>query len=60
MLVGRSVQNVGVVYIDVRGIARRALLKRAGKAVVKARMGGRDVILGQARQGRDLDLKAGQ
>ncbi|KAF8505096.1 senescence-associated protein-domain-containing protein [Gautieria morchelliformis] len=62
-IAGQSVRNVGLVYIDVRGIARRALLKKAGLAVVKARMGGRDVILGpqgQAMRGRDLDLHAGQ
>jgi spartin len=53
-MAGQSARNVGLVYIDARGVGRRALLKRAGKAVVKARMGGRDVVLGpqaQAMQG---------
>jgi spartin len=41
---GESVRNVGVVYIDVRGVGRRALLRVAGKRVLKARLGGRDVV----------------
>lgn len=47
---GKSIQNVGLVYIDVKGVGRRALLKRAGKVVVKARMGGKEVVLGQQAQ----------
>ncbi|KAF9533609.1 hypothetical protein CPB83DRAFT_783294 [Crepidotus variabilis] len=31
-------KNVGLVYVDVRGIGRRALLRRAGKTFVKARL----------------------
>jgi len=50
-MTGKSVTNVGLVYIDVKGVGRRALLTRAGKVVVKAKMGGKDVILGpQAQQ----------
>jgi spartin len=41
---GECLRNVGVVYIDARGVGRRALLKTAGKRVMKARMGGKDVI----------------
>jgi len=49
-MAGQSARNVGLVYIDVRGVGHRALLKRAGVAVVKARMGGRDVVLGPQSQ----------
>ncbi|EIW70363.1 hypothetical protein TREMEDRAFT_68017 [Tremella mesenterica DSM 1558] len=37
-LVGGSVRNVAVVYIDVRGVGRRALLKSTAKGFVKARL----------------------
>jgi len=30
-----TAKNVGLVYIDMRGIGRRALIKRVGKAYVK-------------------------
>ncbi|CCA73912.1 hypothetical protein PIIN_07865 [Serendipita indica DSM 11827] len=43
-MMGESVKNVGVVYIDARGVGRRALLKCAGKRIIKAKMGGRDVV----------------
>ncbi|KAJ1309391.1 hypothetical protein OPQ81_006168 [Rhizoctonia solani] len=44
---GETVRNVGVVYIDARGVGRRALIKRAGKRVIKGRLGsGREVVLG--------------
>jgi spartin len=32
-----TAKNVALVYIDMRGIGRKALLKRAGKQFVKAR-----------------------
>lgn len=35
-----TAKNVGLVYVDVRGIGRRALLRRAGKTFVKARLSG--------------------
>lgn len=44
--VGQALTNVGVVYIDVRGVGRRALIKRAGKRVIKGKMGKRHVVLG--------------
>lgn len=44
--VGQTVQNVSVVYIDARGVGRRALVKRMGKKVVKARMGRKNVVIG--------------
>ena len=33
-----TARNVGLVYIDMSGIGRRALLKRAGKTFLKARL----------------------
>ncbi|EJD46201.1 hypothetical protein AURDEDRAFT_124305 [Auricularia subglabra TFB-10046 SS5] len=43
---GETMRNVGVVYIDARGVGRRALLKRAGKGMVSARLGNKDVVFG--------------
>ena len=37
-LIGGSVRNVAVVYIDARGIGRKALLKGTAKGFVKARL----------------------
>lgn len=45
-LIGGSVRNVAVVYIDVRGVGRRALLKSTAKGFIKTRMkDGRQVTL---------------
>lgn len=52
LLVGHSVRNVGLVYIDARGVGRRALLKKAGKQYIKAKLGKKDVVLGFDGQGR--------
>ncbi|KAL1744751.1 hypothetical protein HDZ31DRAFT_63813 [Schizophyllum fasciatum] len=38
-LAARTAQNVGLVYIDLSGLGRRALIKRAGKHYVKSRLG---------------------
>ncbi|KIM49553.1 hypothetical protein M413DRAFT_438742 [Hebeloma cylindrosporum] len=38
LLMAGTARNVGLVYVDMRGIGRRALLKRAGKTFVKARV----------------------
>ncbi len=46
MTAGGMVRNVGVVYIDVRGVGRRALIRRAGKKVIKGRMGKKEVVFG--------------
>ena len=47
MMVGHTATNVGLVYIDARGVGRRALLRKAGKACVKAKLGkNREVVLG--------------
>jgi spartin len=34
MQMGDSVRNVSIVYIDIRGVGRRALLRKAGKRIV--------------------------
>jgi len=44
--VGDTAKNVGVVYIDLHGVGRRALIKRAGKRVIKGRIGRREVVFG--------------
>ncbi|KAF4614498.1 hypothetical protein D9613_003480 [Agrocybe pediades] len=38
LLMAGTARNVGLVYVDMSGIGRRALLKRAGKNFVKARV----------------------
>ncbi|KAH8114176.1 senescence-associated protein-domain-containing protein [Phellopilus nigrolimitatus] len=54
LLVGNTVRNVGIVYIDARGVGRRALLKKAGKSFIKAKLGHRDVVLGVDERGQLL------
>lgn len=51
LLMGHTVRNVGVVYIDARGVGRRALLKSAGKSFVRAKLGTREVVLGVDENG---------
>ena len=41
--VGESVRNVSMVYVDVRGVGRRALIRKAG----------RRIVFGNRRQGKD-------
>jgi spartin len=48
--VGESVRNVSVVYIDVRGVGRRALLRKAG----------RRVLFGTSRQHKDGKMETVQ
>ncbi|KZT36217.1 hypothetical protein SISSUDRAFT_1063875 [Sistotremastrum suecicum HHB10207 ss-3] len=43
---GASVKNAAIVYIDARGVGRRALLRRAGKQIVRGRLGKREVSFG--------------
>jgi len=50
LMIGNTAQNVGAVYIDARGIGRRALLRRAGKGVVKGMVGGKQVVFGAQTQ----------
>jgi len=51
-LMGSTATNVGIVYIDARGVGRRALLRKAGKTFVKAKLGNREVVLGVDESGR--------
>ena len=43
LLMAGTARNVGLVYIDMTGIGRRAILKRAGKTYVKKQLGSRPV-----------------
>lgn len=56
--VGNSARNVGLVYIDVRGVGRRALLKKAGKRYIKAKLGKKDVIFGVDSKGQVIQQDA--
>lgn len=47
LLMANTARNVGLVYVDVRGVGRRALLKRAGKNFVKARFSSNEIPLAQ-------------
>lgn len=38
LLVAGTARNVVLVYVDMQGIGRRALLNRAGKQFIKARV----------------------
>ncbi|KAK8864467.1 hypothetical protein IAR55_001716 [Kwoniella newhampshirensis] len=57
-LVGGSVKNVAVVYIDVAGVGRRALLKSTAKGFVKARLNDGETIKLQAEGSGNV--KAGE
>jgi spartin len=48
-LMANTARNVGLVYIDMSGIGRRALLKRATKTFVKARFQSNDKEVHQAQ-----------
>ena len=52
-LATHTARNIVLVYVDVRGFARRALITKTGKEFVKARFGGKKTP--QA----DADTKAG-
>ena len=43
LLVAGTAKNVGLVYVDMRGIGRRALLRRAGVHLVKGRLSSHQV-----------------
>ncbi|WRT66443.1 uncharacterized protein IL334_003400 [Kwoniella shivajii] len=58
-LVGGSVKNVAVVYIDVAGVGRRAILKSTAKGFVKARLADGETVQLQA-EGHGQDIKAGE
>ncbi|KAK4054935.1 hypothetical protein OIV83_000859 [Microbotryomycetes sp. JL201] len=54
--IGGSVQHVALVYIDARGVSRKALLKSVGKGAFKAKMAdGREVVL--ASDGDKMQLQ---
>ncbi|GAM87425.1 hypothetical protein ANO11243_054490 [Dothideomycetidae sp. 11243] len=56
-----GVKNVGLVYIDVTGVTRRALIKSVGKGMVVGRMkDGKQVVVGGGDGGEfsEADLKA--
>ncbi|WVQ80814.1 hypothetical protein IAT38_002921 [Cryptococcus sp. DSM 104549] len=58
-LIGGSVKNVAVVYIDVAGTGRRALLKSTAKGFVKAKLKDGETVTLQA-EGHGADVKAGE
>ncbi|WVW84011.1 hypothetical protein I302_106037 [Kwoniella bestiolae CBS 10118] len=57
-LVGGSVKNVAVVYIDVAGVGRRAVLKSTAKGFVKAKLADGETVKLQA-EGHGGEIKAG-
>ena len=61
-LLGGSVRNVAVVYIDVRGVGRRALLKSTAKGFVKAKMRNGEVVRlqGDGREANGVEVEAGE
>ena len=52
-LAGGAVRNVAVVYIDVRGVGRKALLKGTAKGFVKARLNNGETVRLQG-EGREV------
>nr|ODN88199.1 hypothetical protein L203_02806 [Cryptococcus depauperatus CBS 7841] len=58
-LFGDSVKNVVVVYIDVLGTGRRAILKSTAKGVIKARLKNGEQIELQA-EGHGQEVRAGE
>lgn len=52
---GGSVRNVAVVYVDVRGVGRKAILKSTAKGFVKARLKNGEVVQlqGEGREGEE-------
>lgn len=60
---GGSAKNVGLVYIDVTGVSRRAIIKAVGKGMVIGKVkGGGEIIVGDdtaAAQLNDLDSPNG-
>lgn len=57
-MAGGAVRNVAVVYIDVRGIGRKALLKGTAKGFVKARLANGETVMLQA-EGRETQNEQG-
>ncbi|WWC70066.1 uncharacterized protein I206_104012 [Kwoniella pini CBS 10737] len=59
-LVGGSVKNVAVVYIDVAGVGRRAILKSGAKGFYKAKLADGETVKFQAEGQGNNDIKAGE
>ena len=61
-LLGGSVRNVAVMYVDVRGVGRKAIVKRTAKGVWKARMrNGEEVQLqGEGERVDGMVVEAGE
>ncbi|WWC62042.1 uncharacterized protein I303_104630 [Kwoniella dejecticola CBS 10117] len=59
-LVGGSVKNVAVVYIDVAGVGRRAILKSTAKGFVKAKLADGETVKLQAEGQGENGIKAGE
>lgn len=56
-----TVRNVGLIYVDIKGLGHRALLKTAGVEIVKTRMrDGREVKLKTGAGGEVVDAQLGQ
>lgn len=52
---GGSVKNVGLVYIDVTGVSRKAIIKAVGKGMVVGKVkGGGEIIVGEDTAPGDL------
>lgn len=56
-LIANSARNVGLVYVDMRGIGRRALLKRVGKTYVKTKVKEAHHTASQLRTGSEAAEK---
>ncbi len=58
--IGGGFKNVGLVYIDVAGVSRRAILKSVAKGMVVGKVaGGGQVIVGGAEDGGDAVVSGG-
>ncbi|OXG55021.1 hypothetical protein J010_00360 [Cryptococcus neoformans] len=58
-LIGGSVKNVAVVYIDVAGTGRKAILKSTAKGIIKTRLQSGQTVELQA-EGQGNGMKAGE
>ncbi|TYJ54572.1 hypothetical protein B9479_004801 [Cryptococcus floricola] len=58
-LVGGSIKNVAVVYVDIAGVGRRALLKSTAKGVIKTRTNDGEIVELRA-EGNGNQIRAGE
>ncbi len=57
---GGSAKNVGLVYIDVTGVSRRAIIKAVGKGMVVGKVkGGGEIIVGDDTTAAEMNLLNG-